>query len=346
MNIKRRLTYVAALAATLQAASVARAGETADASTEATADVDREALVKQLWDWYGKASAFHDAGKLSEAWTLYQRIWNYRKTYDVATSLGGICLERAQYALAAHYYKIALQEMVPTQSPRFVEGVKQAYEKARAQVTEIETSVAVNGRESSIPVTIFEQGADVYLEQPVFLEPGDHVLEARAKGWKPVTLRIQARPGSKVHWAIDFDTPQEESDEAPAPALERPSQRYERVRHPWIVFPVGGVVTAGLALGAVSNIVQGRNAYDSVLALDLSAGECRGGNSTARCQRAEALRERTGDADTRAWLFGGGAAVAAIATGVVYWLWETESPVSASINPASQYSEVTFSYDF
>lgn len=344
MNIKRRLTYVAALAVTLQTAGIARADDTTGASADATADVDREALVKQLWDWYGKASALHDAGKLSEAWTLYQRIWNYRKTYDVATSLGGICLERAQYALAAHYYKIALQEMVPTQSPRFVDGVKQAYEKARAQVTEVETSVFVNGRESSIPVTILEQGADVYLEQPVFLEPGEHLLEARAKGWKPVTLQVQARPGSKINWAIEFDTPQAEPEEAPPP--ERSTQRYERVRHPWIVFPVGGVVTAGLALGAVSNIVQGRDMYDSVLELQLSPGECSSGNSTARCARADNLRQRTRDADTRAWLFGGGAAVAAIATGIVYWLWETEIPVSASINPASQYSEVTFSYDF
>jgi hypothetical protein len=300
---------------------------------------DPEGFSKQLWDWYGQASALHDAGNLGEAWALYQRIWKYRKTYDVATSLGGICFQREQYALAAHYYRIALDKMVPTQSPEFVNGVRQAYEKARAKVAELHVDVRplADGRVPA--VSLFDVDANVELEEPVFLEEGERTLEARTPGQAAVELRVAAKPGATVQWTVEFATG---DDRTVVVSPERTSLR----RHPWIVFPMGGLLTAGLTYGAVYNANLGVESYDDVRRLSLTPGECFTSVQSERCGRAQELREQSREADARALWFGGGAVLAAAATVTVYWLWETETPVSVGYRPNEGYGEMRFTYEF
>lgn len=118
----------------------------------------------------GKMERHHDAGKLSEAWALYQRVWKHQKTYDVPTSLGGVCYRRGEYAAATHYYRIALDEMVPTESPKFVEELKGAFDAARAEVIELKLSVVpVNGKPPE-PLTITDERSNWRLEAPYYLE--------------------------------------------------------------------------------------------------------------------------------------------------------------------------------
>jgi hypothetical protein len=118
------------------------------------------------------------------------------------------------------------------------------------------------------------------------------------------------------------------------------------VRHPWIVFPIGGLVTAGLAYGAWHNVERRSETYDLIANLRLEVNECVGATSNANCERAADLRRQRDAAEGRAWWFGGGAVVAAAATGIVYWLWETEVPVSVSVEPSGTYGEMRWHYAF
>lgn len=304
---------------------------------------EREVLSRQLWDWYGQASDLHDAGKLSEAWALYQRVWRYRKTYDVATSLGGVCFQREEYALAAHYYRIALDEMVPTASPSLVAEVEAAFEKSQARATALRVAIKASEGKVASPVTITDVQANVVVEAPYYLEPGDRELEARTPGRPAVTRRLRAKPGQTVEWEIDFGANE------PARPRETPqlsTVRTTTVRHPWIVFPIGGLLTGALGYGTWVNAARGADAYDSTRNLSLSPGACSGAAPAAACDRAADLRQQARDAETRAWLFGGGAALTAVATGIVYWLWETEVPVEVGFDPAGSRSEMRWSYEF
>ncbi len=321
--------------------------ETPPQAATGAAQTDQEALSKQLWDWYGEATAYHDEGKLSEAWALYQRVWKYRKTYDVATSLGGVCFERREYALAAHYYRIALDGMVPTQSPKFVEKVQQAFDKSRAEVAELKVTVMPVEGKSVKGLTITDVSANVVLEEPIYLEPGERQLEAAAPGHETVTFQVLAKPGATVEWEIRFGSDAETQD--PQSTTYEPSPEPERlttVRHPWIVFPIGGLLTAGLAYGAWYNVERGRETHELAAELGLTAFDCEDATANAACQRAANLRRQGREADTRAWWLGGGAVLAAATTGIVYWLWETEVPVSVSFDPTQNYGEMRLNYDF
>lgn len=312
-----------------------------DARARATAaQNEKTELSKQLWDWYGEASAYHDAGKLSEAWALYQRVWKHRKTYDVATSLGGVCYQRGEYAAAAHYYRIALDELVPTESPKFVAELKRAFEASRAEVAELHVAVMPVDGTAPDAITITDERSNVKLEAPYYLEPGALTLRATAPGYEPATLQVTAKPGTTVDWQVAFE-PNGEAE--PAVPYEG---RTTSTRHPWIVLPIGGLATAGLAYGVWHNLASSRDALDSAVSLQLTPGDCSGGAADPRCDRVAELRQRARDAETRALWFTGGAVLAAAATGVVYWLWETEVPVQVGFDPRENSGEVRWTYDF
>lgn len=343
-QVRNALQYLAATSCLMAWANTSYA----DARERAAAtQTEKAELSKQLWDWYGQASELHDAGKLSEAWALYQRVWKYRKTYDVATSLGGVCYQRGEYAAAAHYYRIALDEMVPTESPKFVAEVKGAFDAARAEVTELKISIAsVNGvapvNDSELEaVTITDERSNLELQPPYYLEPGELTLRARTPGRDAVTIDVVAKPGATLKWQLDFG-----DSESGAAELSEDHGRTTTVRHPWIVLPIGGLATAGLAYGAWHNAASSTDAYDATVSLQLKPGDCDGNPTNAPCERATQLRQRARDAETRALWFGGGAVLAAAATGIVYWLWETEAPVSVGFDPVTNFGEVRWTHDF
>lgn len=337
-QVKSLMKYLTPIVCLLSWASVTHAQESTKSETRPVSkEASKQALSNQLSDWYSEASDLHDKGKLSEAWVLYQRVWRHRKTYDVATSLGGVCFQRGEYALAAHYYRIALDEMVPTASPKFVKDVEAAFERARAQATHLRVDVAQLNGKPVTELTITDQSANVDVPPPYYLEPGDRELEARVPGHEAVRLSVFAQPGATVDWKIDFDTGTSEQTGAPIMA---------KVRHPWVVFPIGGLVMAGLGYGVWHNADRGQTAYDAAVNLRLEPGECTAGAVSASCERAASLRQRARDAETRAWLFGGGALLAALTTGIVYWVWETEVPISVGFNPTDGSGEMRWQYAF
>src|SRR5690606_9172808 len=208
-QVKSLIKYSTPIVCLISWASVAHAQQSMAAETPPATTAEaasKQALSNQLSDWYSQASDLHDKGKLSEAWVLYQRVWRYRRTYDVATSLGGVCFQRGEYALAAHYYRIALDEMVPTASPKFVKDVEAAFEKARGQATYLRIDVAPLAGKSVTGLTITDEGANVDIAAPYYLEPGVRELEARIPGHKPVRLTVFAQPGATVEWKIDFNS--------------------------------------------------------------------------------------------------------------------------------------------
>lgn len=275
---------------------------------------------EQLWDWYGEASRLHDQGKVNEAWNLYKKIWKYKQTYDVAASMGEICARRAQFALAARYYRFALETVVPTQSPDFVKAVNEEYSKARREVTEVEITTTPGPVKG---LRIFDEANDVELEQPLFLEVGEHRLRAEAAGYATVTKFITAQPGAVIEWAIPMTPSTEVTPDDP---------RTSKTRHPALVFGVGGALTLGLGAGAYLMQRQAQAQYDDgeKAGLLLPEGACRD-RETAQCREFGEAYDRAQRSERTAIALAGGAGLAALATVIVYWFWEDEEAVSVSV---------------
>lgn len=276
--------------------------------------------AKQLWDWYGEASKLHDQGKVDEAWKVYKRIWEHKKTYDVAASMGEVSAKRGEYAQAARYYRFALETVVPTQSPDFVEAVKEELQKALAQVTEVELNVATTDA-AATELHVIDEKSQRELELPLFLEPGHYRLKAQAPGFAPRFKTIAATAGRVVQWQVDL---------VPLRTTAATHDRTVKTRHPGLVFGIGGLVTVGL--GATSYLLarEARSEYNAGIDLgaDLSENECIDGDR--RCSQIQ----KHGDAADRyqklSWLSAGGAGLAAIATIVTYVLWEDTEPLEVS----------------
>lgn len=283
---------------------------------------DTTPSVQELWTWYGEASRLHDQGKVNEAWRLYKKIWKYKQTYDVAASMGEICARRAQFALAARYYRFAIETVVPTQSPDFVKAVNEEYAKARREITEVELSTTPKQVQG---LRILDEENDVELEQPLFLEVGNHRLRAEAPGYATVTKFVAAQPGAVVQWDIEL---------TPLSEVVADDPRTSKTRHPALVFGVGGAVTLGLGAGAYWMNYKAQQQYDRAeqLGETLQASDCNG-SGRAGCAELQAASDRAYRSDKIALGLAAGAGVAALSTVLVYWLWESDEAVSVSLAP-------------
>lgn len=306
----------------------------------ADANAESARLARQLWEWYGQASDLHDAGKLDEAWEIYQKIWQHRQTYDVATSMAGICMHRQQFARAAHYYHVALREMVPTQTPEFVASVTREFESARSKTTEVTIEVQPPDVQGLV---IEDLDRQEHVELPLYLVPGTTQLRATADGYPPRTFTIDARPGLQVTWNINFNQPEGASGARPIDD-SKPASRTTSTRHPWVVFPVGGLVTAGLAAGAAINFDLGQQRYNEVRDIHVPPNACNANRQRAECESIRRLKREGDRADALGLGLSIGAGAMAIATVVTYWLWETEVPVEVQAGKSS--AMLRWGYDF
>lgn len=280
--------------------------------------------AKQLWDWYGEASRLLDQGKVDEAWKVYKRIWEHKKTYDVAASMGEVCAKRGEYASAARYFRFALETVVPTQSPDFAQAVKEELENALAQVTEVEINVISNGK-APTELHVLDENTQRELELPLFLQTGSYNLKAQAPGFAPRFKTIIATPGKVVQWDIEL---------LPLTIPDATDPRSVKTRHPWLVFGVGGLLTAGLATTSYLFAHAAQTEYDAGFELgeNLTADACvRGGEV---CDKIEKHRKAAYRYQKLTWFSAGGAGLAAVATILTYVLWEDSEALDVTVERA------------
>jgi hypothetical protein len=271
----------------------------------------------ELYQLYAEASKLHDAEQFDQAYERYQRIWKEKQSYDVAASMGDIDLRREHYAVAATHFQFALGHMPVTQNKLYLATLQSGFDKARPHVAEIHVTAhpAVTDLQISNGVT-----GERY-DQPFFVEPGNHTLKLSAAGYQVVLQEVTAIEAATVDLDV-YLTPVGENLE---PAIGRTTKR----RHPEIVFPVGGLLTLGLGAAATWSFIDANAKHDDLQQLAIGSSECRDSGS-ARCRRADDLADTTENREILGWGLAGGAVVAAGATVLVWYLWETDVPVDVA----------------
>ncbi|WP_438027119.1 PEGA domain-containing protein [Sorangium sp. So ce233] len=122
--------------------------------------------------------------------------WELNPTFDVAYNLGNAKYQLKKHREAAQYLSFALRNwpLVKTVA-KLKPTAEQRYAESRAQVGAVAVTVGVAGAE------VLVDGKSVGrapLGGEVFVEPGEHQVEARQAGYAPASQTVQVAKGGKA----------------------------------------------------------------------------------------------------------------------------------------------------
>ncbi|MGK4007425.1 PEGA domain-containing protein [Sorangium sp. So ce1036] len=290
-----------------------------------------------------------------EAEAALESAWELSPTFDVAYNLGNTKYQMKKHREAAQHLSYALRNWPLIKAAARLKPIaEQRLAESRSQVGAVTVTVSAAGAEVLVDGKAMGKAP---LEGEVFVEPGEHLVEARLERYAPTsqTVRVEKAGTAKVELAmVPLQSAVAEAapganagagDGAPgaragAPAAEQPptgpgepaALPAERDWVPVIALGVASVVGLGVGIGttvASNNASRDVDAQGQAI-LD-AGGQCKQPPS-AFADRCSGLY----DAGSRQETFGNAARVAFVASGVLavaavtYALWPQAQARSAT----------------
>lgn len=210
-------------------------------------DTEIASLVQELMN---EGGAHEERGDLERARASYLAAWKLEKSYRVAAWLGDVEARLGRHRDAAEHLAVYAR-LAPAGDPGGA-GYRERYAEARARVGAIVVAAAggaelrVDGR----PVGVAP------LLDPVFVEPGRHVLEAQL-GEHQARAEVELAAGQEKAVALPLgEAPPREPERGAAPEGARPAPALpaapRAMQDPWhrsVLIVGGGLAAAGLVLG-------------------------------------------------------------------------------------------------
>lgn len=298
------------------------------------------------------ARLFKQAFELSKkkdwpgAYQLLRESFDLVPVAETATNLGQAAAKLGKHDEAARYFAHAMRTVSPTVPTQTRQAIEKMLGEAKKEVTTVHLTTDPKNAELFVNGTSI--GSAEALEDPVFLLPGEHVIEARADGYEPAKERIVATKGAEralsLKLAPTAATPPGSlpgsglgGPKNPSPHGSDPTQNGKAEPNVLPVVLIGGgvaLVAAGIGVGFLiaSNGTES-DADDLGKELD-AAGGCGAGNPNA--DRCATLRDRfeTADSQRNISTIGFiGAGVAAL--GTLAYVLLSDSGKSAATQPRS-----------
>jgi tetratricopeptide (TPR) repeat protein len=186
-------------------------------------------------------------GDWEEAREAWQKSLDLNDTPGVRIELATAEAKLGRLLLAEEHVKKAIEH------PKLSPGHKR---KAQKTLKELDDKIPTLSLEppSDFSGKIFvddEEHAAASLSEPLRLDPGEHVVRARAKGYKPFTESVVLEEGDRKNIVILL-TELPKPAPAPPPA-EKPAQASGSTQRTlgWVSIAIGGV---GLAVGTVMGL--------------------------------------------------------------------------------------------
>ena len=153
---------------------------------------DMLARQRALFDQGNKA---YDQQRLAEAEGFYIEAWKLKKSFDVAGNLGNLEADLKKWRQAAEFLSYALREFPAGGKPAMRENLLKRMAEAQQHVGAFRIQVTRPGAE------VFVDGTSVGtspLAEEVYVEPGNHLVEARLADFPPVQLNVVSAIGPAV----------------------------------------------------------------------------------------------------------------------------------------------------
>ncbi|WP_437590815.1 PEGA domain-containing protein [Sorangium sp. So ce1000] len=296
-----------------------------------------------------KAKSLYLEGKYQEAEAALLVAWELNPTFDVAYNLGNTEYQLKKHKEAATYLSFALRHWPLLKG---VAKLKPNAEKwladSRAQVGALKVSVTVAGAE----VLVDGKGVGrAPLEGEVFVDPGEHRVEATHLDYEPASQTVGVAKGATAEVKLAITPVRSEAPTAagagaagataggpvagqpPAGPVEPPPVPETRNWVPVIALGAASVVGLGVGVGLTAASSSARSDADAKRAAILSMGP---GCVHAPSDVASAC-DAFEDSASHAEGFGTGAIVAYAASGalaagaLMYALWPRSATTGSSV---------------
>lgn len=256
-------------------------------------------------------------GKFAEAEKAYSEAFAIKKGYDIAGNLGAAQLAQGKLLEAAQHLAFTLRMFPLTGEPALRDQMQKAYDQCRQGVGAVRVNLAVRG------ATVLVDGVAVGeapLADEVFLEPGDHVFEAKLEGYTGAPQHVSALKGASVEVTLALSP-------LPPPRPVKTSVEVVAVRRrnpaPGIALAGVALLTFGAGAGFLSLSASKRSNAEVLRTQILDVGHgCVNGaaNYDSRCTSLESTLHSDDtwhDVAVGSFIVGSAAAVGAAA----YFLW-------------------------
>lgn len=305
---------------------------------------------------YRKAHAAMQRNDWQGARTVLLELWNKSKSYDVAASLAQVEHALGNDVSAARYLSFAVAHLAPKERPETLARYRAALDELEERVGQLQVSVNREAAEVRVDGTLIGLSP---IPSTVFVEPGEHTVEARSKDGA-ATNRIEVARGASVMVELFLAKPAPEPLAAPtpsratspalvanpvlvaAPALSATTppalaQEQATSRSAIPVFVGGGVTLVGVGMAIGFGLAANSDeAKARALQTRLGPNGCTSGDATrSACDAAERAIE-VQQRDARLSNVGiGVASVGAVATltYLLFWPKSKSKQASSAIRP-------------
>ncbi|WP_437653854.1 PEGA domain-containing protein [Sorangium sp. So ce1182] len=295
---------------------------------------------------YQRAVRLYSDGKYAEAEAALESAWELNPTFDVAYNLGNTEYKLKKHREAAQYLSFALRHWpLMKAAAKLKVTAEQRLAESRAQVGAVRVTVGVAGAEVLVDGKAVGRAP---LEGEVFVDAGEHLVEARLEGYAPASETVKVAKGASAAVTLTMALVKSEAKEAApvaksaagggkagaparAPAAEKlPAVPVDPVAPPeersWVpVIALGAASAVGLAVGITTTVLS-RNARESADAHQEMIRQMNGRCIEPPSYVTQKCRELEHDAE-RAASFGTVSVVAYAASGALaiaaatYALW-------------------------
>jgi hypothetical protein len=218
-------------------------------------------LLAQARELWREGTRAYRKGNLERARLLYLSAFRAQRHYQIAGSLGHVEIALGRYRDGAEHVSYYLRETrdLPSASPRDRAMMEQDLATAQARVGVLAITVEPRGASVLVDGSLVGRSP---LPEPVFVDPGRHVVEARVEGHRPIVEARELAPGSRSEIAIRLSPvappppPKRAVAVAPPPLRPvptrpaRPIERVEGTMKDPVVITGAAVTVVGIGVGA------------------------------------------------------------------------------------------------
>lgn len=283
-------------------------------------------------------------GKYDDARKYLLDAWQIRPSPDVGAVLGQAELLVGLYRDAATHLDWTLKNFSPARPEKALQSVRDLFAQAMTHVAVLRTTVNRQGVEVRVDgqtVGTAPLGSDV------FVDPGKHVISAGpasgvgeqsvlAEAGQTYTLTLDVAKSDAV--AHPVSTAPTVATPVPMPADKAPVQptsvRSLDMTPVYWTLAVGGGLTAGSMVAALLFHGHAASKESDARSIRGQAGNCQGA-SRAQCEQLVSLMQDRNSANTKALVAVSGAAVFAVATGIVTYVVWPRSDARGPVQPVA-----------
>ncbi len=207
--------------------------------------------------------------KFDVAYPMLVEAWSLRQADDIAGLLGQVELELGKHRDAAEHLTACLR-LLSAKDAAKRQQLEKALEKAKREVTTVDVEISPNGAQVLVDDAVVGIAP---LADPIFLNPGEHTIEAKLGGWEPAQATLVAERGARRELSLVLSRSTQPatpvaSTSAPKPGAPSPDPGTDRGSdtpssgRTTVLAIEGAVLAVGLVVGTVYAVKTHSDADD------------------------------------------------------------------------------------